>query len=578
MLSNSINSVGQIERVGYNYAMCILDREIVVGKIHGIIFVFVLSLFFAGCQSGSKNDCNLNDPDCGVSSESVSTEIIETTPTQVDYGIATLYVSEEIQSSYRVYLNSLSTFQLVDEASDADVVIGMPSQDQTLTPDTENHWLYVMAVPFNIPAINMDTKTLERAWMGIRFQTFHYQPLFLSESTAAYFRSIWGEPNIHTVKVLPDEAFLQVIGNNEAYWAIMPFEDVPPDWRILSVDNVYPLDRDLDWNAYALSATYEIYSTSEKIDLSPLMYQNDNPEKMTSVLLTGTTAFVRNLAYEMETQGISYAIENVKDVFLSSDVSHISNEVPMFEGCPSAVPVRREMRFCSSPAYYSLFEDLNISFIELSGNHELDWYEEPFLETLQLYKEHNMPYVGGGIDLKESLQPLELDDHGNHFVFFSCNAVGPEENFATEEQAGSAPCNFERMAFEIAEYKKVGYIPIVLLQHYEVDTVTPNSPQRIDFTALAQVGAVIVSGSQAHNPQTYALLGDSLIHYGLGNTFFDQTYEPNALAILDKHYFYNGKYYNTQIIPIETNAQYQVELMSEDRVEQFLEMILEPMQ
>jgi poly-gamma-glutamate synthesis protein (capsule biosynthesis protein) len=524
-----------------------------------------------------ESDCGSNGEYCKTETPLVTSPIETNTPTATDDGIIKIFVDGAIQSSYRDQLTNLSSYKITDNPENADIVISIPSNNNPSNDEKLTHWLYVIAVPFNIPAIDMDLKTLDRAWNGIRFSTFHYQPLYISESTAAYFRSVWGEPNLHTIEVLPDQKFDQAIANRDAYWAIFPFEDVPPTWRILSVDGVYPLDRDLEWEQYALSATYSIEAKSNDMDVSPLQIQNIDLEKMSSVLLTGTTAFVRYLAYEMETRGMDYAIENVRDVFQSADIAHLSNEVPMFDGCPSAVPVRREMRFCSSPDYISLFKELNIRVVELSGNHELDWFAGPFLETLQLYKDNQLPYVGGGTDLKEALQPLEIQDHGNHFVFFSCNAVGPVEDLATEDQAGSAPCDFERMEFEITQYKQIGYIPIILLQHYEVDTVTPNSLQRIDFAALADAGAVIVSGSQAHNPQTYAIINQSLIHYGLGNMFFDQTYEPNSLAIMDKHYFYEGKYYNTQIIPIETSDQYQVKLMPNEKIASFLESILEPM-
>ncbi len=52
---------------------------------------------------------------------------------------------------------------------------------------------------------------------------------------------------------------------------------------------------------------------------------------------------------------------------------------------------------------------------------------------------------------------------------------------------------------------------------------------------MADAGAVIVSGSQAHMPADMEFDGTSLVHYGLGNLFFDQMSHlmPDGSVIYD---------------------------------------------
>ena len=71
-----------------------------------------------------------------------------------------------------------------------------------------------------------------------------------------------------------------------------------------------------------------------------------------------------------------------------------------------------------------------------------------------------------------------------------------------------------------------------------------------DFRRLAQAGAVIVSGSQAHQPQAFDFEAGALIHYGLGNLFFDQLDVSQATrqAFIDRHVFYNGRYIGTELL------------------------------
>jgi poly-gamma-glutamate synthesis protein (capsule biosynthesis protein) len=74
---------------------------------------------------------------------------------------------------------------------------------------------------------------------------------------------------------------------------------------------------------------------------------------------------------------------------------------------------------------------------------------------------------------------------------------------------------------------------------------------------VADAGAVVVSGSQAHQPHamTFALEGvnePSFLHYGLGNLFFDQELFGLATsqAFIDRHVFYDGRYVGTELITI----------------------------
>jgi poly-gamma-glutamate synthesis protein (capsule biosynthesis protein) len=71
---------------------------------------------------------------------------------------------------------------------------------------------------------------------------------------------------------------------------------------------------------------------------------------------------------------------------------------------------------------------------------------------------------------------------------------------------------------------------------------------------MARAGAAVISGSQAHQPQAMDFLGDSFIHYGLGNLFFDQYHycTDNACddAFIDRHVFYEGRYLGIELVPI----------------------------
>ncbi len=62
-----------------------------------------------------------------------------------------------------------------------------------------------------------------------------------------------------------------------------------------------------------------------------------------------------------------------------------------------------------------------------------------------------------------------------------------------------------------------------------------------DFRTLADAGAVVVQGSQAHQAQTLEFYNDTFIHYGLGNFFFDQMWSDGTRQeFVDRLTFYRG--------------------------------------
>ena len=78
------------------------------------------------------------------------------------------------------------------------------------------------------------------------------------------------------------------------------------------------------------------------------------------------------------------------------------------------------------------------------------------------------------------------------------------------------------MAAEVKQLRADGYLPIVTFQHNEY-YVWEAQPQLVeDFHRMEAAGAVIVSGSQAHQPHAIEITDNAVLHYGLGNLFFDQ--------------------------------------------------------
>lgn len=434
-------------------------------------------------------------------------------------------------------------------------------------------WIYALAAPFATIADSLSFNEVFDLWRSGTITGAGFNTLLVSPETQAVFTSVWGESS-HAVRIVPQENMVDTAWENSTTVAILPFDQLNPRWKVLQVDGSSPYDQSFNSKSYALSVYFGWKSSGDNENPSfPAVnstWTNRDPEKFTSFILTGTTALVRYTAQKMETSGVNYPADKIGELLSSADITHISNEVPFDPECPPADPVRTEMRFCSDPKYIELLKTIGVDVVELTGNHLLDWGPQPFLYTLDLYHQENIPYYGGGKDLEEATRPYLIEHNGNRLALFGCNRSGPDNDWAAKDTPGSAPCDLDAMEAQIKSLLQQGYLPIVTFQHYEVDDFMPMSITSQEFQRVSAAGAVIVSGSQAHFPHGFAFIGNNFIHYGLGNLFFDQMFTYNRREFIDRHIFYAGKYLGVDLITTELEDYAQPRLMNSDERTQML--------
>lgn len=436
--------------------------------------------------------------------------------------------------------------------------------------------LFVLSVPFKHYETEVTTQELLNLLADDDSEA-QEKNLWINEQDLLFIRKLFPAINLDAIIISED---LPKQCDSIVCYRISAFEETTPDWRILAIDGNHPLRKHFDIDHYPLVYRLGISGNPDRTTASYLteplkQVSNFSPDQVTSLLLSGTTALVRNTALQMEENGINFPAKNLANLLRSADITHISNEVPFYNNCPPAKPLRKEMRFCSDPSYIGLFNFIGTDVVELTGNHLLDWGPQAFYETLDLYDANQLLYYGGGRNIEEASQPLLLTSKGNRFAFLGCNVAGPDNNWASVDRPGALRCNTEQFMKEIGKLKLQGYIPIVTIQHYEVEDFKPLTQVKSDFWAYAQAGAVIVSGSQAHFPQGFDIINQTFIHYGVGNLFFDQMDNWLRKATVDIHYFYEGRYVNTDVIGIINEYFGQPRLMTEKEADKFFEKMFQ---
>ncbi len=310
-------------------------------------------------------------------------------------------------------------------------------------------WVYAVAAPFPTLADNITWQDVQQFWAGttgalsVISEDGQSPTLFITQETLAAVEQILGP--------ISDQAPVQVKGQAELVdaawaarphaWAIVPFDELEPRWKVLTIDGMDVLDKSLDMTKYPL--TLGIGAEGQLADQLAAALSSGEPltdrdtSRMTTLIMTGVTALVRATAYEMEQRGVLYPGELINPILRSADITHISNEIPFAKNCPPPDRNQQELVFCSDPSYIDLLRDAGADVIELTGNHFQDYGSQATLDTIAMYNQEGWPYYGGGKDLEDARKPMTIERNGNTFAFIGCNPVGPEYAWA-DADAGVA--------------------------------------------------------------------------------------------------------------------------------------------
>jgi hypothetical protein len=426
-------------------------------------------------------------------------------------------------------------------------------------------WVYALVAPFPTLVDDVPFAAVQAAWQGQPVQCDACDftgPLRMSESTLAALKVVLGEPAAGAVEVLPADQITPKLWEAKPAWGIVPFDELNPRLKVLSIDGRTPFHRNLDLNAYPLTTKIGIAGPIEKAERWQAAFgpplTNRDESKMTLVAMTGVTAMSRRFATAMEQSGVLYPAEKIKDWFASSDIVHISNEVSFSQGCtplPSGTAV-----FCSDPKYLDLLKYIGTDVIELTGNHLNDYGPAPLKYTLDLYDHEGIPYFGGGRTITEATRFITLTNNGNVIAFVGCDDWDRAGSAAVVDglgdgRAGAAPCDppYPEMQQEITKALAAGAVVFATLQYNEMPTgeYSYETPlfQRRDFGSVADAGAAVVSGSQGHHVQGFGLRGNAFIHYGVGNLFFDHTQAPGLQQnFIDRYLVYNNRLLGVELL------------------------------
>ncbi len=373
---------------------------------------------------------------------------------------------------------------------------------------------------------------------------------------------------------------------SESYY-LLSIHDLQPNIKVLSMDDQYILD---DFKSGAIFRVFHFQSddtTEAKELIKSRIPQLPDNSSVLSFNQTGVTALSRAMITKLNQVGNNgaYFAEKIADFLKKTDLTHISNEVSFANNCTNS----SSTALCSPPAMYETITAIGTDIVELTGNHNNDWGTADNIATIEKYHTDGIRTFGGGINETEAKIPLQISEKGTDITLIGINhSTSSKENGqgASGDHPGANIYDEATTLAQIKEAKARGDFVIVDIQFSECYCYPeygeempacdyPIAGQQEFFRAIADMGADIILGTQAHQPQTYEIYNQSFIYYGTGNLFFDQTYWPGTeRSLVFTHYFYNGKLLQTRLSPTIYDTSYQTHLMDENSSENFLARLI----
>ncbi len=363
---------------------------------------------------------------------------------------------------------------------------------------------------------------------------------------------------------------------------IIPIDELDFTKKLLSIDGEYYLDT-FDKGAYYQVISFQSDKFEEEIQpLVDASYNRTWPSKdnVLTMAQTGVTALSREMNAKLNAVGdAKYFAENIGEYLAGFDITHTSNEASFTSAASSS-------NICSDPRFIDTLTAIGLDVVELTGNHNQDCGDEAALDTIDIYEQNSIKIVGGGRNATEAAKPLEISDKNTNITMLAYNESTGGSTYG--DTPGANQYYEDTAARDIADAKARGDFVIVDVQYYECsmyDSITEDTTcdyadsaagdQIGFFRHLIDLGADVVVGTSAHQPQTFELYGDGAIYYGLGNLFFDQIWWPGTTrSLVLGHYFYNGKLLQTRIIPTEYDSTMQTEIMDTDDAEWFISRLV----
>lgn len=209
----------------------------------------------------------------------------------------------------------------------------------------------------------------------------------------------------------------------------------------------------------------------------------------------------------------------------------------------------KRFRFKLNPQAVPALKSAGFTHLTLANNHILDFGKEGLRQTLQTLQRHGLGFTGAGPDLAAARKTWITEVKGVKIAFLAYSLVYPEEFFAGNDSAGTAPGYTSLFISDITAAKKAADYVIVSFHWGEEGLSSPKPYQKTAGHLAIDAGADIVLGHHPHVLQGIEYYRNGVIFYSLGNFAFGSMSRQADRSVIARLTLDNG-IKEVEIIPL----------------------------
>lgn len=253
--------------------------------------------------------------------------------------------------------------------------------------------------------------------------------------------------------------------------------------------------------------------------------KGENGEPVTLPKRTLTMAFAGDIMFEQHLLPLALdagALSELQSSLGAADLAVANMETALTDrGAPWP---GKPFTFRAPTSAIDTVAGAGVDAITMANNHAFDYGDQGAADTLNAKDNSPIPIVGIGRDEDEAYQPATLEANGVKVAIIGASQVEEETRLyrsATENEYGiaaAAPDKWLARLIEEVKAAKKDHDVVVTMMHWGVEAEhCPGDEAIATSRALEQAGADAIIASHAHRLNGHGWVGDSYVHYGLGN-------------------------------------------------------------
>jgi poly-gamma-glutamate synthesis protein (capsule biosynthesis protein) len=250
----------------------------------------------------------------------------------------------------------------------------------------------------------------------------------------------------------------------------------------------------------------------------PLPGSPEAGEDLVELVAVGDIMLSRTVEERTEVFGTSYPLEAVAEVLRSADIAIGNLESPL---SVTGEPLQKRFLFRAHPGHAEALAHAGIDVVSLANNHQLDYGEEGFVETLEALRAAGVSHVGAGLSYAEAHTPLIREVKGRRIAFLAYAASRWE---GSSELPTRDLVSFADLATIREDVRRAGELAdlVVVIMHLGTEYQRyPDEEQLAVSRAAIEAGACLVIGHHPHVVQAVEPYGGGFVAYSLGDFVFD---------------------------------------------------------